>query len=49
MTILLRSTDFERILAHCKEVEPNEACGILAGKIRDIDGMIEKKVIYFVG
>lgn len=45
MTIILRSTDFETIVSHCKRAEPNEACGILAGKIRDCDEKIVKEVL----
>jgi len=33
------------MVSHCKRAEPNEACGILAGKIQDFDGKIKKKVL----
>ena len=45
MTILIQSLDLEIMFEHCKEAEPNEACGILVGKVRDLDGMIEKTVL----
>jgi len=45
MTIILRSKDFETIVSHCKEEEPIEACGIIAGQIRDCDGKNVKDVL----
>jgi len=45
MTIILYSKDFETIVSHCKEEEPIEACGIIAGQIRDYDGKIGKEVL----
>ncbi len=29
----LKKTDYEKMLAHCKEGLPNEACGLLAGTV----------------
>ena len=45
MTLLLCSKDFETIVSHCKEEEPIEACGVIAGQIRDCDGKIVKEVL----
>jgi proteasome lid subunit RPN8/RPN11 len=45
MTIILRSKDFETIVSHCKEEEPIEACGIIAGQIRDHNEKIVKEVL----
>ncbi len=45
MTLILRSKDFETIVSHCKEEEPIEACGIIAGQIRNCDGKIVKEVL----
>ena len=44
MTLILRSKDFETIVSHCKEEEPIEACGIIAGQIIECDEKIEKQV-----
>jgi proteasome lid subunit RPN8/RPN11 len=46
MTIILRSKDFETIVSHCKEEEPIEACGIIAGQIRDHNEKIVKEVLH---
>jgi proteasome lid subunit RPN8/RPN11 len=45
MTIILRSKDFETIVSHCREEDPIEACGIIAGQIRHCDGEIVKEVL----
>jgi proteasome lid subunit RPN8/RPN11 len=45
MVIILRSKDFETIVSHCKKEAPIEACGIIAGQIRDYDGKIIKEVL----
>lgn len=45
MTIILHSKDFETIVSHCKEEEPIEACGIIAGQIRDHNEKIVKEVL----
>lgn len=37
--------DLESIVSHCKEVFPVEACGILAGKMEELSGVIVKKVL----
>jgi proteasome lid subunit RPN8/RPN11 len=44
MTLILHSKNFEMIVSHCKEEEPIEACGIIAGQIRTCDGKIVKEV-----
>ncbi len=35
IVIKLAKEDYNKILAHCKEGLPNEACGLLAGEIND--------------
>ncbi|MCK5402772.1 M67 family metallopeptidase [Candidatus Bathyarchaeota archaeon] len=45
MTLILRSKDFETIVSHCKEEEPIEACGIIAGQIIECDAKIVKEVL----
>jgi len=42
--IKIRLRDLENIISHCLDEEPIEACGILAGKIRDRDRGVEKEV-----
>lgn len=41
--IKISQADYEKILAHAKNVLPEEACGLIAGEITD-DGKIIKKV-----
>lgn len=42
--IRIRSCDLENIITHCLEENPIEACGVLAGYIKDPSGRIEKNV-----
>ncbi|MGD0329524.1 MAG: M67 family metallopeptidase [Nitrososphaeria archaeon] len=44
MTIKITSRHLKNIIYHCKKEWPIEACGILAGKIRDIEGDSVKEV-----
>jgi len=43
--IKIKTRDLEEIIAHCKEELPIEACGILAGKISNSDGIPVKEVV----
>lgn len=43
--IKLRLRDLENIILHCKEEWPIEACGVLAGKIEDKNGVVAKRVL----
>lgn len=45
MMIKIRTRDWEKTISHCKEESPIEACGILAGQIRDLNGDIVKEVL----
>ncbi len=45
MMIKIRFKDLEKIVSQCREEEPIEACGILAGNIRDLNGKIVKEVL----
>ena len=40
--ITLSKSDYEKILAHAKSVLPEEACGLIAGKLTDSGKIIEK-------
>jgi len=42
MTLRLRHLDFEAIAAHAKKGLPNEACGLIAGKIENNIKTVEK-------
>ena len=42
MKIQLKRTDHEKILAHAKSELPNEACGLIAGRVEDGVKIIEK-------
>ncbi|MGN0632449.1 MAG: M67 family metallopeptidase [Oscillospiraceae bacterium] len=42
MKIQLNRTDHEKILAHAKSELPNEACGLIAGRVEDGVKIIEK-------
>ncbi|MGN0669471.1 MAG: M67 family metallopeptidase [Oscillospiraceae bacterium] len=46
MTIRLKKADFERIVEHAKSELPNEACGLIAGKIEGDVKVVEK--VYFL-
>jgi len=43
--LLIRLKDVNEIIAHSKEEQPNEACGILAGRITKIDGKVMREVL----
>jgi len=45
MTIRIRLRDLENIISYCKRESPLEACGVLAGKIRDLNGATVKEVL----
>jgi proteasome lid subunit RPN8/RPN11 len=45
MSLILHSKDFKTLITHCKSEDPNEACGIIAGQIRDYKGKIVKEVL----
>ncbi len=38
----LKQSDYDKILAHCKEGLPNEACGLLAGTVDGDDKTVTK-------
>ena len=38
MALLMKKADFQLMVEHCLAAQPNEACGLLAGK----DGQVEK-------
>jgi proteasome lid subunit RPN8/RPN11 len=40
--VTIQKQDYEKILAHAKENLPEEACGLIAGKIEDGNKVIEK-------
>lgn len=40
--LYLKKSDYEIILNHCRDNLPNEACGLIAGRIKDEDKVIEK-------
>jgi len=42
MTVRLKHSDFEAIIAHARGSLPNEACGLIAGKISDDIKTVEK-------
>ena len=46
MTIRLKKTDFDRIVAHAKSELPNEACGLIAGRVEGEVKVVEK--VYFL-
>lgn len=46
MTILLKQQDYREILSYTQENLPNEACGLLAGRIEDDIKTVEK--VYFL-
>jgi len=43
--IKIRLRDLENMISHCREELPIEACGILAGQIRDSNEVIVKEVM----
>ena len=43
--IKLKKDDFEKILAHAEKEAPIEACGLIGGKIKNGDKLIEKVYI----
>lgn len=46
MTIKLKKSDFEQIVAHARKELPNEACGLIAGRIDGEVKIVEK--VYFL-
>lgn len=40
--ILIRAKDYDEILKHCIQTYPNEACGLLGGRIESYGKIIEK-------
>lgn len=46
MTIRLKKADFEQIVAHAKKELPNEACGLIAGRVDGEVKVVEK--VYFL-
>lgn len=46
MIIKLKKEDFERIVEHAEKELPNEACGLIAGKIEGETKLVEK--VYFL-
>ena len=42
MTVRLKKSDFEKILAHAEAELPNEACGLIAGRLDGNVKVIEK-------
>ncbi|MFT4105477.1 MAG: M67 family metallopeptidase [Lacrimispora sp.] len=40
--LILKKEDFDRILKHCREGLPNEACGLIAGRIDGETKTVEK-------
>lgn len=46
MTIKLKKADFEQIVAHAKSELPNEACGLIAGRVDGEVKVVEK--VYFL-
>ena len=46
MTIKLKKADFEHIVAHAKSELPNEACGLIAGRVDGEVKVVEK--VYFL-
>ena len=40
--LYLKKEDYEKILAHCKEGLPNEACGLIGGTIEGDKRSIQK-------
>lgn len=42
--IKIKSRDLRNMITHCKKEGPIEACGILAGKIKDIEADFVKEV-----
>ncbi len=46
MTIRLKKADFERIVEHARKELPNEACGLIAGRVDGEVKVVEK--VYFL-
>ena len=46
MTIKLKKADFEQIVAHARKELPNEACGLITGRIDGEVKVVEK--VYFL-
>lgn len=46
MTIKLKKSDFDKIVEHAKSELPNEACGLIAGRIDGEVKVVEK--VYFL-
>lgn len=46
MTIKLKKADFERIVEHARAELPNEACGLIAGRVDGKVKVVEK--VYFL-
>lgn len=46
MTIKLKKADFERIVEHARAELPNEACGLIAGRVDGEVKIVEK--VYFL-
>jgi len=47
MKVTLRKEDYEKILAHAREVRPEEACGLIAGLDKE-DGTREISKVYIL-
>ena len=45
MVIILRYKDFNKIVSHCKKEESIEACGIIAGQLRNDNEKTVKEVL----
>lgn len=45
MMIKIKLRDLEKMISHCREEWPIEACGILAGCVRDLNGVTVKEVL----
>ncbi|MFW6256747.1 MAG: M67 family metallopeptidase [Bacillota bacterium] len=44
--INLKTADYQEIVDYCQQALPNEACGIMAGRIKENKGIVEK--IYYM-
>ena len=46
MQVIIRKSDYENMIAHAKKELPNEACGLIAGTIKEGKKVIEK--VYYL-